>query len=74
MIYARVVVTMGCGEICPSVVGPEREDWPLPDPKGEPVERVREIRDIRGRVEKLVEAQGWGRRAGSETAEVSSSS
>ena len=41
---AQVLVTMGCGEACPVVPGARREDWPLPDPKGQPVERVREIR------------------------------
>src|SRR5580692_12819101 len=42
---ADVLVTMGCGEACPVVPGLERDDWPLEDPKGRPVERVREIRD-----------------------------
>lgn len=50
-----LLVTMGCGEACPHVPGLSRDDWPLPDPKGEPPERVREIRDeIRVRVEGLV--------------------
>src|SRR5689334_19727429 len=39
-----VLVTMGCGETCPVVPGVERHDWPLEDPKGKPIERVREIR------------------------------
>ena len=35
--------------------GLRREDWPLEDPKGKPVERVREIRDdVRARVEDLI--------------------
>jgi len=35
-------------------------DWPLEDPKGKPIERVREIRDeIRERVRDLVTAEGW---------------
>ena len=51
---ASLLVTMGCGETCPNVPGLERQDWPLEDPKGKPVERVRQIRDdIRLRVEKL---------------------
>lgn len=54
------LVTMGCGEACPYVPGTEVLDWPLPDPKGQPAARVREIRDeIRRRVADLVEAQGW---------------
>jgi arsenate reductase len=61
---ARLLVTMGCGESCPVVPGLKREDWPLADPKGQPIERVREIRDqIRERVRQLVEARGWSRRA-----------
>ena len=52
---ADLLVTMGCGDQCPYVPGLEIEDWPLEDPKGQPVERVREIRDeIRQRVEALL--------------------
>jgi arsenate reductase len=37
------------------VPGLRRDDWPLPDPKGQPPERVREIRDdIRARVQTLL--------------------
>jgi arsenate reductase len=51
---------MGCGEACPVVPGLRREDWPLADPKGQPVERVRAIRDeVRGRVAALVAREGW---------------
>lgn len=60
---ARWLVTMGCGEACPEVPGLGREDWPIEDPKGEPLDRVRGIRDeIRVRVERLVAREGWGRR------------
>ena len=59
---ARLLVTMGCGDECPVVPGARREDWPLEDPKGLPVDRVRAIRDeIRRRVERLVAAEAWGR-------------
>ena len=55
-----LVVTMGCGEACPVVSGVERDDWVVDDPKGEVLERVREIRDeIGGRVRRLVQARGW---------------
>ncbi len=48
---AQRLITMGCGDACPAVPGLRRDDWPLEDPKGKPVERVREIREeIRGRV------------------------
>lgn len=50
-----VVVTMGCGDTCPYVPGKRYVDWPLDDPKGQPLEVVRRIRDdIRARVESLV--------------------
>jgi arsenate reductase (thioredoxin) len=52
---ADLLITMGCGEACPAVPGLRRDDWPLPDPKGQPIERVRQIRDeIRARVAALV--------------------
>jgi arsenate reductase len=58
---ARLLVTMGCGDACPYVPGLEILDWPLEDPKGKPVERVREIRDdVQRRVRELVAARGWG--------------
>ena len=59
---ARLLVTMGCGEACPYVPGLARDDWPLADPKGPPVERVREIRDdIKTRVQSLLNSNGWAR-------------
>jgi arsenate reductase len=59
---AQWLVTMGCGDECPYVPGAKRDDWPLEDPKGKPIERVREIRDeIRGRVQGLIEHEGWSR-------------
>ena len=52
---ATLLVTMGCGDQCPYVPGLTVEDWPLADPKGQPVERVRQIRDeIKARVEGLL--------------------
>ena len=30
----------GCGDACPVVPGMRRDDWPLPDPKGQPIETV----------------------------------
>jgi arsenate reductase len=60
VVDAFMLVTMGCGEECPVVPGAKREDWPLEDPKGKPIERVREIRDEVGRrVEELVRREGW---------------
>jgi len=61
---AQFLVTMGCGEQCPVVPGLKRDDWPLEDPKGKPIERVREIRDeVKQRVEQLLQAHGWERNA-----------
>ena len=42
---ADVVVTMGCGDACPSIPGKRYVDWDLPDPKGRPIEEVRATRD-----------------------------
>ena len=46
---------MGCGDECPYVPGLRRDDWPLTDPKGLPLDEVRAIRDtIHDHVERLV--------------------
>ena len=56
---ASLLVTMGCGDECPLVPGLRRDDWPLEDPAGQPLERVRAIRDdIRRRVHTLVTREG----------------
>ena len=58
---AKWLVTMGCGDECPVVPGARVEDWPLEDPKGKPIERVREIRDeIEDRVRRMIERERWG--------------
>ncbi|NIK59812.1 arsenate reductase ArsC [Kribbella shirazensis] len=50
-----VVITMGCGDTCPTFPGKRYEDWDLTDPAGQPIEVVRQVRDeIRTRIEKLV--------------------
>jgi len=61
---ADLVITMGCGvsledasegAVCPAALVPS-EDWALDDPNGQPIEKVREIRDeLESRVEELVE-------------------
>lgn len=57
---SALLVTMGCGEACPHVPGLQRLDWPLEDPKGKPIERVREIRDeVKARVVELLEREAW---------------
>ena len=40
---------MGCGDECPFIPGKRYVDWELDDPAGQPVERVRDVRDEIGR-------------------------
>ncbi|WP_047489988.1 arsenate reductase ArsC [Terriglobus sp. TAA 43] len=55
---ADLLITMGCGEKCPYVPGLRRDDWPLRDPKGLPIEQVRTIREeVKQRVENLLQAE-----------------
>jgi arsenate reductase (thioredoxin) len=54
------VITMGCAvdeAACPAILYADVEDWGIPDPKGQPPEMVREIRDeVRRRVNELIES------------------
>ncbi len=54
---ASSVITMGCGvdaDVCPARIHLS-EGWGLDDPKGQSVEKVREIHDlIAAKVEKLL--------------------
>ena len=53
--WADVVVTMGCGDVCPYIPGKRYVDWDLEDPAGKPLDEVRRIRDeIALRVDALV--------------------
>jgi arsenate reductase len=57
---AAILITMGCGEQCPHIPGLRHLDWPLEDPKGKAVERVREIRDeVKTLVQHLLREQAW---------------
>jgi arsenate reductase len=59
---AQWLITMGCGDRCPVVPGARVEDWPLPDPKGRPLDEVRTIRDDIGRrIAGLADREGWPR-------------
>jgi arsenate reductase len=52
-----LIVTMGCNDqgICPGPFFKPTIDWALEDPKGKPIEKVREIRDdIEGRVKEII--------------------
>lgn len=54
------LITMGCGDECPVVPGTQRDDWPLPDPKGQPPAVVRAIiDDIERRIAQLIEMERW---------------
>jgi protein-tyrosine-phosphatase len=54
-----VVITMGCGDVCPIFPGKRYEDWALEDPAGQGIESVRPIRDeIRRRVSALLAQLG----------------
>ena len=53
--WADVAVSTCSEEVCPVTPGVRRISWVLDDPKGLPLERVREIRDeIESSVERLV--------------------
>ncbi|BCS21934.1 arsenate reductase ArsC [Aspergillus puulaauensis] len=50
-----VVITMGCGDVCPVFPGKRYLDWELEDPAGQELDSIRPIRDgIRRRVEGLI--------------------
>ena len=50
-----VVITMGCGDVCPIFPGKRYEDWELVDPKGKSIDEVRPIRDdIKQRIQALL--------------------
>jgi arsenate reductase len=60
---ADLIVTMGCNDqgICPGPFFKPTVDWKLEDPKGKPIDKVREIRDeIERRVQNLVAQQTQG--------------
>ena len=59
---AEILITMGCGDDCPYLPGLRRDDWPLPDPKGQGIDSVRRTREeIRARVLELLERESLGR-------------
>jgi arsenate reductase len=50
-----VVITMGCGDVCPIFPGKRYEDWALADPAGQDIDAVRPIRDdIKARIQQLL--------------------
>ncbi len=52
-----LIITMGCNDqgVCPGPFFKPTVDWKLEDPKGKPIEKVREIRDqIERQVQELI--------------------
>jgi arsenate reductase len=43
--WADVIVTMGCGDVCPVFPGRQYLDWDLADPVGMSLDEVRRLRD-----------------------------
>jgi protein-tyrosine-phosphatase len=58
---ADLIITMGCGvaDVCPGPFFKATIEWQLEDPKGKPIEKVREIRnEIERRVRELIFDEG----------------
>jgi arsenate reductase len=54
---ADMIIVMGCSAegFCPTTLLPKVVDWRIEDPKGKPIEKVKEIRDeIENRVRMLI--------------------
>ncbi len=57
---ARVAVTMGCGDTCPTLNAERRIEWDIEDPSGKPLFAVRAIRDhLEKKVEILLRELGY---------------
>jgi len=59
------VIVMGCGAdpqaVCPAVNLKQVENWEIEDPKGKPIEKFREVRDIiQKKVENLIKEMESG--------------
>ena len=53
------LITMGCEETCPAVPRKRIIDWQIPDPKGNPIEFFRNVRElIEEKVRTLLEEIG----------------
>jgi arsenate reductase (thioredoxin) len=55
---ADKIINMGCKDknFCPTLFVPKVLDWGVEDPKGKPMEKVRDIRDeIEGKIKELVD-------------------
>jgi len=53
-----LIITMGCEEACPLFPGVSSQEWGLPDPSGESIAFMREVRDdIEERVSRYIERE-----------------
>lgn len=53
-----ILITMGCGVVCPYLPNKYEEDWGLEDPVGKPIEEFRRTRDeIKSKVLQLIERE-----------------
>ncbi len=51
-----ILITMGCGAVCPFLINSHEEDWGIDDPSGKPIEEFRKARDtIEVKVRELIE-------------------
>jgi len=51
-----ILISMGCGVVCPYVICKYEEDWGIEDPSGGPIEDFRVTRDIlKKRILNLIE-------------------
>jgi len=41
-----IVVTMGCDVVCPYIPGVKTIEWDLPNPRGKPIEKYRQLKRI----------------------------
>jgi arsenate reductase len=41
-----IIVTMGCGDACPSIPASKRIEWDIPDPKSHSINTFRIVRDL----------------------------
>ncbi len=58
---ADKIINMGCMDknFCPTLFVPKVLDWGIEDPKGKPIEKVREIRnEIERKIKEMVEEIG----------------
>ncbi|MFO0196808.1 MAG: arsenate reductase ArsC [Clavibacter sp.] len=55
VVASDVVITMGCGDVCPIYPGKRYLDWKLDDPAGQGIDAIRPIRDqIKSLVKELI--------------------